>query len=55
MNKEKMIKVECCEHCPLSSEYKRDDEKYCTHQAVDGMLIENPEMIHPDCPLENVE
>jgi hypothetical protein len=58
----KIIKVEKCKTCPLiftrytapyHSGFGPNKEYYCTHSETDGMEIENPEMIHPDCPLED--
>ena len=43
----KIIKVDSCEHCPLRNAI------ICTHQAVDGSLINLKIKIPSWCPLED--
>lgn len=58
----KVIKVEKCKTCPLvfkqytaphHSFYGPTREYYCKHSSAEGMDIDNPEIIHPDCLLED--
>ena len=51
----KVIKVEKCGVCPLHYTIMGDVKYnyFCCHPSTDGMEIENPEAIHPECKLED--
>ena len=47
----KKILVDSCGHCPLAS-LKLNQRDVCTHEATDGMEIEDRDIIHSNCPLD---
>jgi len=51
----KIIKVENCRKCPLKERLGVFEKYYCTHQEGDGMDLENFNIVHPNCPLEDVK
>jgi len=50
----KLIKVDCCGHCPLRERQNYFDN-FCTNSATDGMELTDLSIIHPDCPLEDAK
>ena len=48
----KQIKVDCCGNCPFLECYRFIG--YCTYLENNGMEIENKDVIHPDCKLEDM-
>ena len=54
----KAIQVECCSDCPyIWYRYRwwNSIREYTCGRSVDGLTVDNPTVISPDCPLPNVE
>jgi hypothetical protein len=56
----KIIRVEKCKGCPhidtLYGEYPGEkDIDFCSHPDAYGHHLDNLDIIHPDCPLEDAK
>jgi len=49
----KLIKIDCCGHCPLKCRSYINGEYECQHPTEEGMELTDLLIIHPDCPLED--
>ena len=45
----KQIKVDSCNNCPFI-----EHGVLCTHPSTSGMVIDDNDIIDPDCPLEDL-
>ena len=51
----KLIKVDCCKHCPLKCRSFLSGEYECQHPTEEGMELDDLSIIHPDCPLDDAK
>ena len=50
---DRIIKIDCCEHCPLKH-YGGCDEYVCDHPETEGMVLHDLSIIHPECLLGKI-